>query len=431
MTTHQRLRLYIFSIITGIIGAHASLVIFVGLTELQTFLYSANPLVWHELPWWRFVVPTCAAGLICAVISYWLAPTRKPEGIPQVIKAVHETNTPPPLVSCLVSAIQSVVTLGAGGSAGREGPAVHFASASVAVVTKFFRLEPAFIPYLVGSASAAAVAASFDAPFAAMLFSLEVVSRRISLKNAAPIVVAAAIGTLFNHLYEIEVGILHMSESVHPNVHEYFYFSGLAVLCALLSGIMIRMIFFVDTTYNRLGIPPFARPLIGGFCVGLIIWQFPWVMGVGIELARATLDMQFTPLQLVVLIIAKIVAVALTLGSRFAGGVFSPALVLGCMAGSAFGGVAITMGAGASDVSLYTIAAMGAVAAATLGAPLSTILMTFEITRNVNAVVPVMITVVICTILARHWTGWSFFDLVLWRERKVTSRSRGSATDTN
>jgi CIC family chloride channel protein len=188
----------------------------------------------------------------------------------------------------------------------------------------------------------------------------------------------------------------------------------LGLLCGIIAVILMRSIFWTEDLANRLqtqtGLPGFLRPAIAGVLLGLIAVQFPQIIGVGYETTTQALSGNLTFQAAVMIACVKVVAVAITMGGRMGGGVFSPALMLGALTGLAFGIVATSLFPNVSgEGSLYALAGMGAVAAAVLGAPISTSLIVFELTGDWQTGLAVMVAVSMSTAVASKLVDRSFF----------------------
>ncbi len=262
---------------------------------------------------------------------------------------------------------------------------------------------------------AAGVSASFNAPIAGALFALEVVLRHFAVHAFAPIVIASAAGTVINRL---EFGGL--TEFVLPTVGDVAFYAELpaflllGLTCGLVAVILMRSIFWAEDFGNfiqaKSKLPRYLRPAVAGALLGCIALWFPHIIGVGYETTTRALAGSMVLNEAIVFAALKIVAVSITLGGRMGGGVFSPSLMLGALTGLAFGLIATSVFPNVSGVtSLYALAGMGAVAAAVLGAPISTTLIVFELTGDWQTGLAVMVAVSMSTALASRIVDRSFF----------------------
>jgi len=268
---------------------------------------------------------------------------------------------------------------------------------------------------LLGCAVAAAVSASFNAPIAGALFALEVVLRHFAVHAFAPIVIASVAGTVINRLIFGDLTEFALEqEGALAFYVELPAFLLLGLVSGLVAVILMRSIFFSEDLASSImentGLPPVLRPAIAGAFLGLIAIWFPHIIGVGYETTSAALAGDLVFMQVVGFVVIKVIAVAITISGRMGGGVFSPSLMVGAMTGLAFGLVAVPLFPEVSgSVTLYALAGMGAVAAAVLGAPISTTLIVFELTGDWQTGLAVMVAVSISTALASRLVDRSFF----------------------
>jgi CIC family chloride channel protein len=236
----------------------------------------------------------------------------------------------------------------------------------------------------------------------------------------APIVLASVTGTAISRAWFGDFPAFILPTNQLGSLWELPVFALLGLASALIAVIFIRSIFLVADLFKswapRAGVPPWAWPGVAGLGIGLIALVFPQVLGVGYELTDMVLQGDLPFGMLAALLLAKLLATALSLGSGFSGGVFSPALAVGALTGGVFGPVVEAMlPALASSPGTYVTVGMGAVAGAVLGAPISTILIVFEMTADYGVTTAVMIGTVTAAMLMSRLTGRSFFQLQLER----------------
>ena len=369
------------------------------------------------LPTWRILLVPTAGGLLIGLFVHFFMPGRRPQGVAEVIEANALRGGRMPLAVGLKAALVNAVSIGAGASVGREGPVVHLGASLGAWASKRLHLGRTASRTLLGCGVAAAVAASFNAPIAGTFFALEVVVGHYALTAFAPIVISAVIGTMVSRMYygDFPAFILPNTTTI-VSFWEFPAFALLGVVCAVMAIILMRSIMWTEDIVNRTPVPRWAHPALGGFAVGVIALAYPHVLGVGYEATDAALSGLYPLGLLIALIALKMAATAISLGCGFGGGVFSPSLFIGAMVGGAFGILAtsafpeLSSGHGA-----YTIIGMGAVAGAVLGAPISTILMVFELTNDYAITIAVMIATSIASLITEQTRGHSYFTWQLAR----------------
>jgi CIC family chloride channel protein len=315
----------------------------------------------------------------------------------------------------LASAAASLITLGAGGSSGREGPVVHLAGVISSWVAERIHADGITGRDLLGCAVAAAVSASFNAPIAGALFALEVVLRHFAVHAFAPIVIASVAGTVINRMFFGDVTEFSLPGTSALEFYvELPAFLILGLVCGLVAALMMMAIFLAEDAAGhlqlRLRVPRWLRPAGAGLLLGGMAIFFPHIIGVGYETTSAALTGKLIWHEAIIFAVLKVVAVAITIGGRMGGGVFSPSLMVGALTGLAFGHVATAILPDYSGThTLYALAGMGAVAAAVLGAPISTTLIVFELTGDWQTGLAVMVAVSTSTALGSRLVKRSFF----------------------
>ncbi len=416
----SQMQFWFIALIIGIAAGTAALLFRLGITAIQTTVYGTDDVrMLHSfaagLAWYHILLIPAIGGLIVGVIFHRFTPDARVRSVADVIEgaALHEGRVE--VRQGAVSALASMITLSTGGSTGREGPVVHMAAVISTLISRTIRADGVTGRDLLGCAVAAAVSASFNAPLAGALFALEVVLRHFAVHAFAPIVIASVAGTVINRLAFGDV-----TEFVLPTQNALaFYvelpaFLILGIVCGFVAVVLMRAIFWADDfgsfVQNRLRLPRFLRPAVAGLMLGAIAIWFPHIIGVGYETTSAALTGELILHEAVVFVVLKVVAVAITMGGRMGGGVFSPSLMVGALTGLAFGIIATSVFPTVSgEGTLYALAGMGAVAAAVLGAPISTTLIVFELTGDWQTAMAVMVAVSLSTALSTRLVDRSFF----------------------
>lgn len=424
-----QVQFWFIALAIGVASGLAALLFRKAITGLQGLLYGQDgvPGVLHlvdQLAWYWVLIIPILGGLCVGLILHHFTDDGRVRSVADVIEgaALHEGRVE--TRAGIASACASLITLATGGSAGREGPVVHMAAVISTWVSNRISASGITGRDLLGCAVAAAVSASFNAPIAGTLFALEVVLRHFAVHAFAPIVIASVAGTIVSRWQFGDV-----TEFILPvgNTLEFYVelpaFVILGLICGLVAVLLMRSVFWADDLGNfvqgKLGFPRYLRPAIAGALLGGIAIYFPHIIGVGYETTSAALSGELILSQVLLFVVLKTVAVAITLGGRMGGGIFSPALMVGALTGLAFGLIATPLFPEVSgSETLYALAGMGAVAAAVLGAPISTTLIVFELTGDWQTGLAVMVAVSLSSALSSVFVDRSFF-LTLLERRNV------------
>lgn len=364
----------------------------------------------RDSPWWRVMLAPVIGGLVVGGLARWLLSGGRPEGVAQVIEASALRAGRMAFWRGLAAAAVNAVSIGAGASVGREGPAVHLGATLASAVGGPLHLTRSQSRTLLGCGVASAVAASFNAPIAGVFFALEVVIGHYALPAFAPIVIASVCGTVVSRVWFGDFPAFQLGDREIVSFLQFPAFALLGLAAAVAAIALMRLTALVERGVEALPVPRWLHPVGAGAVVGGVALWYPEILGVGYEATDDALKEHYGFGLLVTLAALKLLMTALCLGAGFGGGVFSPSLFIGAMLGGAFGIVAtqpfphLSSGHGA-----YTLIGMGAVAGAVLGAPISTILIVFELTSDYRLTIAVMIAVVVASLLTRVWYSPSFF----------------------
>lgn len=363
-----------------------------------------------DTPWLLILLAPVIGGLIVGRMLVWFAPDRRAHGVADVIeaRALHDCRIN--LRTGLWSAAIAIVSLGFGASAGREGPVVHLGATLASFVEDRFRFSQITRKTLLACGVAAAVSASFNAPIAGVLFAHEVILAHYALRAFVPIVIASVLGTVVTHLHLGNAPAFEIPPYQITSYLEVPAFALLGATCALVAILFQVAMMTTDRVAWRFEMPLWLRPAVGGLLIGSIAVVFPQVLGVGYGATDMALQQQLPLTLMIALIVAKTAATAITQASRFGGGIFSPSLYLGAMTGGAFGQIASSaFPEVASSHGLYALLGMGGVAAAVLGAPISTTMIVFELTGGYEMTIALLMTVSIANGLTQAVLGQSYF----------------------
>lgn len=363
-------------------------------------------------------------GLIVGPLVHFLAPEAKGHGVPEVMTAMAVRGGRIRPMVILVKAVGSAITIGSGGSVGREGPIVQIGAAIGSVVGQRFKLSHTRILALVGSGAAAGVAATFNAPIAGVMFALEVLLGEYTVPAVSTMVFSAVSASVISRLFLGDHPSFVVPAYSLVSSWELLLYLGLGVVSALGAGLFVRTLYFSEDLFDGLRFPPYMKPVIGGLLLGLLGFVLPQVFGTGFGVVEEVLNGSLAFWLLLVLIFAKILATSITLGAGFSGGVFAPALMVGAVLGGAYGKVVHTLlPAFTATSGAYATVGMAAVFAAAARAPITSIIILFELTLDYRIMLPLMFATVVATVLAARIEPESIYTLKLVR-RGIDFRGR-------
>ena len=405
----------VLAALIGFAGAYCA----IGFRELylafQTLAFGtgADTLVAQigDLPAWQIVAAPAAGGLLVGLFFRFVMPGRQPQGVADVMESAAFRAGRMDWRAGLGAALGSAASIGTGASVGREGPVIHLGASLASFIGGRLALSRSQMVTLLGCGVAAAISASFNAPIAGVFFALEVVIGHYALSAFAPIVIASVTGTIVARIHFGDFPAFIIPDRAIVSFFEFPAFLLLGLAGGFAAIVFLRSVELTRDMAARVPGPVWAKPAAGGLIVGVIALAFPNVLGVGYGTTDAALRELIPFWTLVALLIAKTAATAVSLGTGFGGGVFSPSLFMGAMLGGAFGIVAAEVfPEHSSGHGVYTLVGMGAVAGCVLGAPISTTLIVFELTGDYAITIAVMAGVAVASPLTQALHGRSFFE---------------------
>jgi CIC family chloride channel protein len=374
-------------------------------------LQIASTLEWY----WRLAIPALG-GAIVGPLIYFFAREAKGHGVPEVMAAIALRGGVIRKRIVAVKALASAISIGSGGSVGREGPIVQIASALGSSIGQLLRVPASQLRVIVACGAAAGVAATFNAPIAGALFAAEVVIGNFALAQLSPIVISSVVATVVSRFFlgnhpAFEVPVY---ELVSPL--ELIPYMLVGVCAGFVALIFMRSLYFSEDLFDRIPIPEYTKAAVGGLLVGAIGIALPHVYGVGYSTITLALTDQLPVALLGVLLLAKIAATSITIGSGGSGGIFAPSLFLGATTGGFLGSILHQWFPDATATSgAYALVTMGAVVAAATHAPITAIIMIFELTQTINIIPPLMAACVVSTLVTTFLERDSIYTMKLSR----------------
>lgn len=408
----------IIAIIIGVIAGYSAVGIRFLIEEFSMLSFPGNGNILENImntPWYIILLVPAIGGLIVGPLIYFFAPEAKGHGVPEVMQAILLNGGRIRPRVALIKALASAISIGTGGSVGREGPIIQIGSSIGSTVGQFIKIPSKKLKTLVGCGAAAGIAAAFNAPIAGALFAVEIILMDFAVAQFSPIVISSVMATVISHSFEGNLAAFNVHAYEYASPYEIGFYFVLGALCGLASFLFIKALYFSEDYFdNKFHIPEYFKPVVGGLAIGVIALAFPEIMGVGYDSINEALDGNMVWYFALVLVFVKIFATSLTLGSGGSGGIFAPSLFMGAMLGFFFGSFVhdlfptITAGPGA-----YALVAMGGLVAGTTRAPITAIIIVFELTYDYEIILPLMITSIVSMILSSYLSRESIYTLKL------------------
>lgn len=429
-----------------------SLLFFAGLD--RTFLRVDGGLLElvQDAPWPLVLVAPALGGLLVGLLIHRYSPESRGHGVAEVMESMAVHNARIPAKTAVFKGLTASLSIASGGSVGREGPIVQIGSAVGSAIGQRLNVSRTQLRTLAGCGAAAGIAASFDAPIAGAMFALEILLADFGVATFSPIVLSSVLATVTSRALlhqaavasgDVATSVAPMATAHHREIVQLGYrlvspyeigpYLVLGVLCGIIALAFIASLdrmegLFAGKWGGPVGarlrqLPPWAKPAIGGLFLGMVGLFVPHVLGTGYETMNAVLQENLGVWLVLAILLAKIVATSLTLGSGASGGAFFPAIFLGAMAGSVFGSVVnrilpdITASSGA-----YALVGMGALVAGATQGPLTGMIMMFELTGDYQIILPLMVACLAASLLVNRWLGHSMYTLSL-AQRGINPRA--------
>ncbi len=367
---------------------------------------------------WLYIFLPALGGLIIAPIFRFLAPEAKGHGVPDVILTVAAGRGLIRPIVVFAKSIGSIITISTGGSVGREGPIVQIGAGVGSSIAQFLRLNESKTITLLGCGAAAGLSATFNAPIAGVIFVTEVIMRRAGLREFSSVVVASVSASVVSRsmlgddpAFHINLPTFQMSSS-----WELSLFLLLGIVSAIAGVLFIKTLLYSELTFEKAKVPTMLKPALGGLMFGFLLYFLPQLYGPGFPAMEKVLngDLEFTLPLLLILVFAKIAGTSTCIGAGASGGVFAPALFIGAMTGGAFGKIVEDLFPKfVTEPRVYAIVGMAAVFGAAARAPVTAIIIIFEMTRNYQIILPLMFATVIAVVIAEWLNKESIFTCQL------------------
>ncbi|MBW2135228.1 MAG: chloride channel protein [Deltaproteobacteria bacterium] len=423
---HPHVYLSLLAILIGIFAGYGALLFRLAIKVAQYCFYQNTQDILtfaHRLPVYLKIGLPALGGLLVGPIVYFGAREAKGHGVPEVMEAVAlRGGVIRPRVS-LVKILASGICIGSGGSVGREGPIVQIGSAIGSTLAQILKVPHLRQRTLVGCGAAAGIAATFNAPIAGVLFAVEVLLGDFGLATFSPVVLSSVTATAISRYYLGDFPAFIIPAYKLISLWEFLFYTLLGIVAGLIALLFIILLYKCEDLFEELKIPEYLKPALGGLLLGCLLVKWPHVFGVGYGSINLSLKNQLPALLLLTLVFIKILATSITIGSGGSGGIFAPSLFIGAMTGGFLGwGLHELFPALTASSGAYALVGMGAVVAGTTHAPITAILIIFELTATYKIILPLMISCILSTIITTSLKRGSIYTIKLLRRGIDISR---------
>ncbi len=423
----EHIRLTLLAVLIGLIAGFASVGFKVMIQFFQNQFWRASDIISAvtSQPWYFTLLIPALGGLIISPIIYYGAREAKGHGVPEIMESLVFRGGRMRSRVVAIKALASSICIGSGGSVGREGPIVQISSSLASSVGKLFRIKERGMRTLVAAGAAAGIGGTFNAPIAGALFAVEVLLGEFGIFSFSPIIVASVISTLTSRLIIGDFSAFTVPKYTLISVWEIGPYILLGLVSGLVAILFIKTLYFFEDKLDKAPVHPLIKPVIGGLLIGAIGLALPQIFGVGYGSIDACLQNQLGFWLAFILIFVKILSTSLTLGSGGSGGIFAPSLFLGAMTGNFLGSVFHNFFPNSiSSPGAYSLVGMGAVVAAATHAPITAIIIIFELTNDYKIILPLMLSSIIASFMTAGIHEESIYTMKLKRRGIIFKEGR-------
>jgi CIC family chloride channel protein len=377
---------------------------------------AGNPHVPWLGPYFVLLVPVIG-GLLYGPLVNRFAKEARGHGVPEVMLAVAQRGGRISPKVAVVKTLASALCIGSGGSVGREGPIVQIGSALGSTLGRVTKVTEARMKLLVACGAAGGIAATFNAPLAGVFFAMELILGTFSAEAFGATVLASVTASVIGRAAFGNTAFLSLPDFRVDNLAQYGLFALLGVLSAVVGVGFTRFLYLIEDACDWVWRgPEWLRPAVGGLALGLVLLVLPEMYGVGYPVLQKATEGGYAVGFLLLLLVGKMLATSLTIGIGGSGGVFAPSLFIGAMLGSAYGiGIHHLMPDTAGAVGAYALIGMGATFAGGARAPITAVVILFELTGEYSIILPLMLAIVLATAVSRLLSRDTIYTLKLRR----------------
>jgi CIC family chloride channel protein len=414
----------ILAVIVGVGAGFGAVVFRMLIASANTLFFGGIHSIFYFFGKYYVILVPAAGGLIVGPMIYYFAREAKGHGVPEVMQAVALRGGRIRPRVAIVKSLASAICIGSGGSAGREGPIVQIGSTIGSTLGQLLRLPDQRVRMLVASGAAGGIAATFNAPIAGVIFALEVILSEFSARAFGLVVLASVSANVISRTFLGNQPAFKIPPHTLKSSSEMPLYFVLGILSAVVAVAFVKTLYKLEDLWDGWHISEVFKPITGGLLIGAVGVWLPQVFGVGYGPIEQALGGKLLLSTMLILVFMKILATSVTIGSGGSGGVFAPSLFIGAMLGGTFGfGVNHLFPNISAPSGAYALVGMAAVFAGAAHAPITAILILFEMTNDYRIILPLMTAVVTSTLISQRISRDSIYTLKL-RRRGIDVHAR-------
>ena len=408
----------VIAVLIGLLGGYGAVLIQFTIKLFQEMFWQDdfNLQTIHQIAWyWKILIPM-SGGIIVGLVIQFYAKEAKGHGVPEVMEAIALRNGKIRPRVAIAKLFSSALYIATGGSVGREGPVIQIGSAVGSVIGQIFRVNQKRMRVFVACGAASGIAAAFNAPVAGALFAVEIILGDFAVAQFSPVVISSVTATVVSRHFLGDFPAFTVPAYNLVSPLELINYVVLGFLAGAVAIAFIKALYFSEDFFDTIKLPEYVKAGFGGIVIGVIGLFFPQIFGVGYDSIDSALSGQLLGWAALGLVLLKIIATSVSLGSGGSGGIFAPSLFIGAMLGTFFGYFVHFFFPGwTAQSGAYALVAMGGVVGATTHGPITAILIIFELTNDYKIILPLMITTIIASLISVRFQKHSIYTLKLIR----------------
>jgi CIC family chloride channel protein len=401
--SNDRIYLTIIAILIGVLTGFGAVGVHHLIHFFSKLFYGEGSLVasLQHTPAWKIILYPAGAGLLVGPMIYLFAREAKGHGVPEIIDAILLRGGRIKPIVAVVKALSASLSIGAGGSIGSEGPQAQIGATISSFLGRVFIKKEEYVKVLVAAGAGAGIAAAFNTPMAGALFASEVILGSFSVMSFSPIIMASVAATLVSEHFLGDRIVFHIPSYTIASPYEFLFHIILGIIAGFVALMFIWTLYYSEDFFDKKlkAIPEYFRPVLGGLMLGSIGIFVPYIMGSGFDTMTLMMSGKFSIGFVLLLLFLKLLATNITLGSGHSGGVFAPSLFLGAALGVFFGTLVNTYTSVNIPLEIWAVLSMSAVVAGATQAPITAMMIIFEMSKNYSLMLPLMTVAIISSLI--------------------------------